>query len=81
MLDVKPYHDLEQIVLLLLNPLGFHVILARPFDQGRKLLFSLDDVPTGIRLPDSEIGHLPNGRDELGDPLTSGSELHRQLPA
>jgi hypothetical protein len=72
---------LEQIIPLLLNLLGFHVILACPFDQGRGLLFSLGGVLMGVCLPDSEIGHLPGGRDELGDPLTSGSELHRQLPA
>jgi hypothetical protein len=78
-LDVKPRHGLEQIVLLLPNSLGFRIILACPFDQDHSLLFSLDGVLTGVRLPDSEICHLPGGRDELGDPLTSGSELHRQV--
>jgi hypothetical protein len=71
---------LEQIILLLPNLLGFRVILARPFNQGHGLLFSNDDVLMGIRLPDSEIGHLPSGRGELGDPLTSDSKLHRRLP-
>jgi hypothetical protein len=32
MLCGEPYHDLEQIILLLLNPLGFHVILVCPFN-------------------------------------------------
>jgi hypothetical protein len=76
-LHVEPRYDLEQIILLLSNPLDFCVILARPLNQGRDLLFSLSGVPTGIHLPDSKIGHLPSGSGELGDPLVSGGKLRR----
>jgi hypothetical protein len=72
---------LEQIIPLLPNPLDFHIILAHPFNQACGLLFSLDGMPTGIRLPDLEIGHLSGGRGELGDPLTSSSKLCLQLLA
>jgi hypothetical protein len=70
---------LEQIILLLSNLL--YVILAHPFNQGRGLLLSLDGAPTGVRLPDSKIGHLLGGRGEFGYPLTSGGKLRGQLPA
>jgi hypothetical protein len=68
---------LEQIIPLLPNLLGFCVILACPFNQGRDLPFSLGGMLTGVRLPDSEIGHLLGGSGELSGPLTGGRKLHR----
>jgi hypothetical protein len=78
-LYAEPHHGLEQSRSFP-NPLGFHIILARLFDKSRGLLFSLDGVPTGIRLLDLEIGRLLGGKSDLGDPLAGSSKLHRQLP-
>jgi hypothetical protein len=74
---VELHHGLEQIIPLLPNPL--RVILAHPFNQGHGLLLSLDGTPTGVRLPDSKIGHLLGGRGEFGYPLMSGGKLRGQL--
>jgi hypothetical protein len=71
-----PLHGFKQIILLLSNLLGFHVILVRSLNQGHGLLFSLSSMPTGVHLPNSKVGHLSDGRGELDDFLLSGSELH-----
>jgi hypothetical protein len=80
MLCAEPRRGLEKIIPLLSNLLGFHIILTRPFNQGHNLLLSLDGVLIGIRLPDSEIGHLLDNKSELGCPLTSGGKFCGPLP-
>jgi hypothetical protein len=37
-------------------------------------------VTTSVRIPDLEIGHILDGRSELGHLLVSGGELFSQLP-
>jgi hypothetical protein len=37
-------------------------------------------MPMGVHLPNSKIGHLPDDRGELSDPLASDSKLHHRSP-
>jgi hypothetical protein len=74
-LCVEPSHSLEQMISLLPNSLGFHVILACLFSQGHNLLLCLDGVPVSVLLPSLEIGHLLGSRGKLSYPLVSNDKL------